>query len=218
MRSDVKNRRRMQDAAFTLVELLVVIAIIGIVSAILLPVLVNGRKAGHRTTDISNLRQLATAYSLYENQFERPPISSVPLVLSELAPTSILRSNFDISGNGFANHFRVIASGFSKSIAEKPTSYRDSYLPIGDSGLNHTGIDLAAKENSFGWLISFSDTFPSNPTGGSPLPGDEYVWQGIYLRLTPNGSVLVRHHKISSGEVAGTTLIHNDIRTWFSDK
>jgi len=57
---------------FTLIELLAVIAVIGILSAILVPVVSSMRKKGQEVTCASNMRQLgvyALAYAAEENQF-----------------------------------------------------------------------------------------------------------------------------------------------------
>ena len=50
---------------FTLVELLVVIAIIGILAALLLPVLSKGKNRAVETVDIGNLKQFTVAIQLY---------------------------------------------------------------------------------------------------------------------------------------------------------
>jgi len=50
---------------FTLIELLVVIAILGILSALLLPVLSKAKNRGSQVTDLNNLKELTTAINLY---------------------------------------------------------------------------------------------------------------------------------------------------------
>ncbi len=58
-------RRARPNHAFTLVELLVVIAVLGILSALLLPVLSKTKNRASQVTDLNNLKQLTTALNLY---------------------------------------------------------------------------------------------------------------------------------------------------------
>ena len=65
---------------FTLVELLVVIAIIGILAALLLPVLSTAKKRVDQTSCLNNLRQLQIGWLLYvHEQNDSPPINAEEL-------------------------------------------------------------------------------------------------------------------------------------------
>jgi prepilin-type N-terminal cleavage/methylation domain-containing protein/prepilin-type processing-associated H-X9-DG protein len=62
---------RKSNRAFTLIELLVVIAIIGILAALLLPVLSVVKARGRDAQCVNNLRQLAIAGTLYSGDFDK---------------------------------------------------------------------------------------------------------------------------------------------------
>jgi len=66
------------NAAFTLIELLVVIAIIGLLAAMLLPVLSRAKDRGRSTACLSNLKQLSVAWVMYADDFAQqfPPNKS----------------------------------------------------------------------------------------------------------------------------------------------
>ena len=60
----------MKRTAFTLIELLVVIAIISILAAIIFPTFAQVREKARQTTCLSNMKQLGTAFTLYEQDYD----------------------------------------------------------------------------------------------------------------------------------------------------
>src|SRR5438270_1549178 len=71
---------RASSRAFTLIELLVVIAIIAILAAILFPVFAQAREKARQTSCLSNLKQLGTAMTMYNQDSDGlyPPAVSHP--------------------------------------------------------------------------------------------------------------------------------------------
>jgi prepilin-type N-terminal cleavage/methylation domain-containing protein len=85
---------------FTLIELLVVIAVIGILAALLLPVLAGAKERAKRTKCLSNLRQFTMGLIIYghDNKDRMPDLGNkghwawdLPYTVSDILATSVTR-------------------------------------------------------------------------------------------------------------------------------
>jgi len=74
------HQNRPMKKAFTLIELLVVLAIIGLLAAILFPVLSKARESGYQASCASNLHQIYLAVELYRNDEGGYPASLAVLL------------------------------------------------------------------------------------------------------------------------------------------
>jgi prepilin-type N-terminal cleavage/methylation domain-containing protein/prepilin-type processing-associated H-X9-DG protein len=59
-----------ESKGFTLIELLVVVAIVAILAAILFPVFAQAKEAARKTTNISNLKQIVLAWTMYAGDYD----------------------------------------------------------------------------------------------------------------------------------------------------
>lgn len=79
-------RRGARQRGFTLIELLIIIAILGILAAILTPILVRARFKAYHTACVQNERNLASALELYAIEFTSLYPSDLNLLVSGTKP------------------------------------------------------------------------------------------------------------------------------------
>jgi len=82
----VKNLKNKNTAGFTLIELLVVIAIIGLLASVVLLALNGARAKSRDAKRIADVRQMASAYELYFNDYNTYPTTQA---MVGLTPTYI---------------------------------------------------------------------------------------------------------------------------------
>ncbi|MEZ0324742.1 MAG: type II secretion system protein [Fimbriimonas sp.] len=167
---------------FSLIEILVVIVVALLLMAILVPVLVNARTRAFVATDISNMRQLGHAASMYADETGLPPLSPLQLVRAGMCPKEILFSRRDTRQGGRA---RAI------SLEIEPTGRKqwdEIKYPVTFAGPMEFTWDMAVyrrhieNQPGAGWLVNLVDCQTKRET-------DATSCRGRYQRLMFDGSV-----------------------------
>ncbi|MHB9134680.1 MAG: type II secretion system protein, partial [Armatimonadota bacterium] len=143
---------------FTLIELLVVIAIIAILASILFPVFAKAREKARQTTCTSNVRQLATAVQMYnqDNQSRYPGKTWADAVLTYVGSQKI--------------YFCPSDAGVDKS---QPISYGYNGLLVRVDGTGCNEAQISAPTE----VGAICDATPSRPfaDGGALIGGGAMV-------------------------------------------
>lgn len=178
----IRNKRKFpRQSAFTLIELLVTIAIIGILAALLLPVLGSAREKAKQAVCANNLKQIGMAFYMYLSDYDNffpcagDPVSATPL------------------------YWLWMGRGWRKPLAP--------YVGNSDSGRNH-GIlfcpsDRTAAANWESTSYAYSLSFYHSPGQVNTMNDKSYTYDVSKIAATiPQKEIRVRHpdRKVLAGE------------------
>lgn len=210
-----------QQGAFTLIELLVVIAIIAILASILFPVFAQARGNARRATSLSNLKQLALAFTMYTQDYDeslpnsrsfppsaRYPCQVVPYTKSGAVFFSPQNSNSYTDTVGRVNS-ECKAGDFSLPVYTFSVwpdyGYNMQYLAAG-TPFTTTGIQrLAAVNSPSETILVASSAFQDWTSYGIHYinpPSSWSGWSGSGQPLSPDNV-----GKVSPRYVGGTVAI-----------
>lgn len=159
----MKNNRTICKT-FTLIELLVVIGIIGLLAAMLLPVLSKSRERARQAQCISNLKQIGLALITYKQENEEKDVGWPSLLYNQYLGSSEI---FECPSDG--NPKDTLRTAWLSRI---DAQHDPTYDREGNTGL-HVNPNLDVEHDSY--FYEFSDAqCPWNLTG-SGLSG-AYTW------------------------------------------
>lgn len=171
----------MTRRAFTLIEMLVVIGLVGLLVAILLPVLAGTRERAKQTQALANVRTVAQTFAAYTNTYGSHPFRARGTPIDELAappPPDILVVRWWPEGSilGVSDHFAQswLWPGVVSVMSDWPENYktwispgRPAQLPEGPWDDDIEPMDRIS--------VVYSNTFVARPElfkpGSPPVPG-----------------------------------------------
>ena len=96
---------------FSLVELLIVAAVIGLIAAIAIPNLVNAIQRGRQSRTVGDLRGIATAVAMYQQDYAKYPVAADNSDAADLRPhLASYMENFN-AVDGWQRAFRYSSDG-----------------------------------------------------------------------------------------------------------
>jgi prepilin-type N-terminal cleavage/methylation domain-containing protein/prepilin-type processing-associated H-X9-DG protein len=169
--------------AFTLIELLVVIAIIAILASILFPVFGRARENARRTTCQSNLKQLATAWMMYVQDYDERVI-----------PYS---SNGSFSGTPF--NWRALILPYTKSDQLRRCPSRDT-----KTGATYTYFSTMASDGRNIAAVQAPSMTPVFTEAISATSAGNDTDRALAFIVDPSGSPVVQGRFAFSTSTAWT--------------
>jgi prepilin-type N-terminal cleavage/methylation domain-containing protein len=189
--------------AFTLIELLVVIAIIAILAAILFPVFAQAKMAAKTTQALSNVKQLATGYTLYIQDYD----GTYYEMMQGWTGASVNRAS-SLIWNGYINPYTKSALLAIDPAATQPvTSYQGKTF----TGLTANSIDYYQLSIGYNWELTSSFGYACSQEYVPPFSSCgvfynessfPYSSQQLLFAATQPGAAATQGSTIAGGYVA----------------
>ncbi len=200
----------MKRRAITLLELLVVVAIVAILSSLGLKVFAQAKRRAKSITDVSNMRQLYAAVTMYENDQDGQAPEILPLVMTYIKDEHVFSSVLD------PRKQNPLKAGWNPSpcgaINDPRSPYRVSY-----AYLRASMPETAPSGDKFDY--GYWRATPDAGMLASPWIGDIVEWmhdpnddsdqgpvmKGPIDRVNMDGSYTVLHHRRYEDCLGGCT-------------
>lgn len=211
---------RMQRA-FTLVELLVVISIIALLLGLLLPALGSAKRSAWQVTAASNLRNVAQAVSIYQNERRHFPVSYAYAVDQNVPDWT---ESAQIDTNVGTNKPYVHWSWFLFDDGEVPgDAFENPAVPNGGAPRTNPGGDI--RDWELGQINNLGQTAPAEYPRDFQVPrigftGNAAIFpRNKFMVATPRRNQLVNLGDIPDGDktILATEFHYSNNWTSLSD-
>lgn len=145
---DMNTQDHSSCRGFSLVELLIVAAVIGLIAAIAIPNLVNAIQRGRQSRSVGDLRGIATAVAMYQQDYAKYPVAAENSPAEDLrAHLASYMENFN-ANDGWQRPFRYTSDGDHYTILSFAIDGVSS-APYSEGASNYFEDDIVLVDGSF---------------------------------------------------------------------